>query len=103
MDDRVIIHFPDGHTEAGDIFISPTEIVFYKRNPMAVHMGGIASVLHRGQESLRLNISGIVRGQKGNYKKVPHAYFITMRSGTTFVLCFYTPRRMIPYLDSLLR
>ena len=101
MDDRVIIHFPDGHTESGDIFISPTEIVFYQRNPMAVHMGGIASVLHRGQESLRLNISGIVNGQKGKYK-MGTAYFITMRSGTTFALCFYTPRKMIPYLDSLL-
>ncbi|MBE6783241.1 MAG: zinc ribbon domain-containing protein [Ruminococcaceae bacterium] len=95
----VNIVYPDGHNEIGDICITATEIIFYKKSKaVRVAFGFLGSALENGEEKLRINVSDIISGGKTRIGINPYVYQITLRNGGTYKLCVNNPSKL-PYLE----
>ena len=104
MEDGINIFYPDGHNEVGRIHVSSTEIIIFKKSMFVMVLFGIiGNLLFKGKETLRLNISDIISGHKEKFRLNKNAYHITTKNGETYILCFDSPKKMIPYLESLIK
>ncbi len=103
MEDGINIFYPNGGNDLGRVVISENEIVIYKKSiASVVGLGLLGSILDKGKENLRINISDIVSGKQERFRLSKNAYHITMRDGNTYVLIFDRPKTTIPYLEKLI-
>ena len=101
--DGVNIFYPNGHNEIGYVLISPTEIIVYKKSKVVMAAFGlVGTLLDEGQEAMRIRISEIANGYKERFRLNKNAYYINMKNGDTYIMCFDKHKTTIPYLDSLI-
>ncbi len=102
--DGVNIFYPDGHNEMGYVLISSTEIIVFKKSQLIrAAFGLVGSMLDKGKETARINISDIANGYKERFRLNKNAYHIRMKNGDTYIFCFDKHKTTIPYLESVIR
>lgn len=101
--DGVSIFYPNGHNEIGYVLITTTEIIVYKKSKFVMlAFGMIGTMLDEGQEAMRIRISEIANGYKERFRLNKNAYYLNMKNGDTYIMCFDKHKTTIPYLDSLI-
>lgn len=98
----VTVVYPDGHSEIGDLYISPAEITFVKKSKaVRLAFGFLGSAIEDGEQSLRLRVCDIVGGCRTRIGLNHNVYQITLNNGATFKICFNMGKN-ITLLENLL-
>lgn len=91
----VNVVFPDGHSEIGDLYVSPMEIRFMKKSKaIRIAFGILGNAMENGKETLRLSVSDMLAGNRTRIGLNPNVYQITMRNGETYRFCPNQPKNI---------